>query len=77
MSMKQNKDGSIGVNVNLNQEQKEKAAVFGLNALKKNMTKDNMMKAGNFAANNTKLVGSMAMSAFSSMTGGKKEEKKE
>lgn len=73
--MNQNNDGSIGVNVNLNQEQQKQATAFGINALKKNMTKDNMKSAASFAANNTKLVGSMAMSAFSNMTKKKEEPK--
>ena len=38
-----------------------------MDLMKKNMTKDNAVKAGNFAYNNTKMVGGFAMSAMSSM----------
>ena len=52
----------------LNQQQKESLAQYGINAVKNNMTKENLKSAGQFAAKNTKLVGSMAMQAFSQMT---------
>jgi len=38
------------------------------------MTKENLGKAANFAAENTKLVGSVLMGGLSSMMGGKKKE---
>ena len=77
VSMKKNADGSMGVNVALNEDQQKKAAVFGLNALKKNMTKENVSAAASYTAKNAKVVGSAAMGALSSFGfGGKKEEKK-
>ena len=66
--VKQGKDGQTEVSVKLNQQQKESLTNYGINAVKNNMTKENLKMAGNFAAKNTKLVGGMAMAAFSNMS---------
>jgi hypothetical protein len=40
---------------------------YGINLLKKNITKDNAAAAGSFMWNNSKLVGNLAMGAVSNM----------
>ena len=57
----------MNVKVNLNEEQQKQATSFGIDLLKKNMTKENASKAGNYMWNNSKMVGNMAMSAASNL----------